>query len=140
MPHFSWRKRPTRHFGEVWVPFAQVDIRNRTGRYQAFAMQVDSGATVSLLRRSVAALLGIELETGRRIGLTTIGGAVTTAYVHHLDIRFTPRFELRAPFAIADVEAVPNLLGRLGLFDELRIDFDGPSRETRITAPWLDSN
>ena len=62
MAVYSWRRRLTKHFGEVWVPFAQIEIQGSEDHFQAFAMQIDSGATVSLLRRSVAALLGIVLE------------------------------------------------------------------------------
>lgn len=134
----KWQRRRTLQFGETWVPFARVDIQASTGRYQTFALQVDSGAVVSLLRRSAADLLGIDLETGRRIRLTSVGGAETVAYVHDLTVRFDPRMEYAVPFAIAANEAVPNLLGRLRVFDSLQVDFDATLKETRITGPWLD--
>ncbi len=139
MAVYSWRRRPTKHFGEVWVPFAQVSIQGSDGRFQAFAVQIDSGATVSLMRRSVADLLGLPFEAGERIDLTGVGGAQTTAFVHKLPTRFEdnwPPVEVR--YAIAEVETVPNLLGRLDVFDRLQIDFDVSLSETRITAPWLD--
>jgi hypothetical protein len=139
MAVYSWRRRPTRHFGEVWVPFAQVDLQGPDGRFQAFAVQVDSGATVSLLRRSVADLLGIDLESGRRVDLTGIGGGRTTAYVHDLPTRIEEKWPpIEVPFAIATVESTPNLLGRLGVFDQLQVDFDVSLRQTTLSAPWLD--
>lgn len=140
MPVWKWRRRPTRNFGNVWVPFAQIAIQTTEGRFQSFALQVDSGAMVSLLRRSVADLLGIQLEQGREIRLSGVGGAHTTAFVHDLNIRFDSDIALGpTPFAIAATESVPNLLGRLGVFDRLQVDFDASLTETRITAPWLDA-
>ncbi len=139
MPVWKWRRRPTRNFGDVWVPFAHIEIQTAEGRFQSFALQVDSGAIVSLLRRSVADLLGIQLEQGREIQLSGVGGAHTTAFVHDLNIRLDSDIAPGpTPFAIAATESVPNLLGRLGVFDRLQVDFDASLTETRITAPWLD--
>ena len=43
MPVYSWRRRPTKHFGEVCVPYAEVELKQADGRFQAFALQIDSG-------------------------------------------------------------------------------------------------
>ena len=134
----KWRRRPTKYFGDVHVPFAHVQVRSSDGRFQSFALQVDSGAVVSLFRRSVADLLGIKLEEGRRIKLASVGGGETVAYVHELQMRFPNWQPWAVPFAIAETETVPNLLGRLGVFDRLQVCFDGMLRETRITSSCLD--
>lgn len=138
MAVYSWRKRPTKHFGDVWVPFAHIKLQDTSGRFQALALQIDSGATVSLMRRSVADLLGIDLKSGKRIDLTGVGGASLEAYVHGLTAQLEedwPPFEI--PFAIASSESVPNLLGRLGVFDRLQVDFDASLTHTTLSAPWL---
>ncbi len=140
MPVYSWRRRSTKHFGAVWVPYAEVEIQGQDNRFQAFAIQVDSGAVVSLLRRSVAELLQIELESGRKVNLAAIAGGKTLAYVHELQTRFGDGIELSVPFAIAETESVPNLLGRHAVFDRLQVDFDASLQETRITPPWLSSD
>lgn len=41
--------------------------------------------------------------------------------------------------AISEREDVPNLLGRLDVFDSFQVDFDPSLQETRITPPWLDA-
>jgi hypothetical protein len=133
----KWRRRPTKHFGEVWVPFAQIDIQGADGKFQAFSLQIDSGAVVSLLRRSVADLLGLDLEAGRRIELSGVAGGSTVAHLHELQTRFADAIQFAVPFAIASTEHVPNLLGRLGVFDLLQVDFDATLEETSITPPWL---
>ena len=100
-------------------------------------MQVDSGAVVSLLRRSAADLLGVELQSGRKIDLLSIGGSQTDAFVHELKTRFDEGIVLPVPYAIATTEGVPNLLGRQGVFDRLQMDFDATLQQTRIVPPWL---
>jgi hypothetical protein len=137
MPEFSWRRRPTKYFGDVWVPYAEIELLGSSGQFHSFAVQVDSGAVVSLLRRSVAELLGIRLESGRKIDLTSVGGAQTFAYIHEIKTRFEADDEFPAPFAFAEVETVPNLLGRHGFFDRMQVDFDATLEQTRLSAPWL---
>ena len=117
---------------------AHVEIQARDGLFRAFALPVDSGAVVSLLRRSAGELLGIDIAAGRPVELGSIGGGGTKAFVHDFTARLDDTITLSIPFAIAPTEDVPNLLGRLGVFDPLQIDFDGTVQETRISAPWLD--
>ncbi len=133
----KWRKRQTKHFGDVWVPFAQIELTSPSNKSQTFAVQVDSGAVVSLLRKSVADLLEIELEKGKKIDVSSVGGAKTIAYIHELTTRFDDKIFGTVPFAIADTENVPNLLGRLAIFDHLQFHFDGTMKETTISSPWL---
>ena len=140
MPTFKWRRRRTRHFGEVWVPFAEIGLRRADGGHQPLAIQIDSGAVISLLRRSAAELLGIDLQTGEKIDFGSVGGNRVCAFRHDLQARFSDGFEMRVPFAIAEREDVPNLLGRLGIFDKLQVDFDATLQETRISASWLCQN
>ncbi|MCG3136607.1 MAG: hypothetical protein HJJLKODD_00441 [Phycisphaerae bacterium] len=138
MPAWAWRRRPTVQFGEIWIPFAQIELRKQDGRYQSLALQIDSGAVVSLLRRSMAEFLGINLTSGQQISLAGIGGHHTTAYVHRIETRLDVDLIFPAvPFAFADTEHVPNLLGRLGIFDQLQIDFDASLHQTITRTPWL---
>lgn len=132
MPAPKWRLRPTRHFGEVWVPFVHVDVHVPKGPPRTLLLLVDSGAVISLLRRSMARLLGLQLEAGRRVELSSVGGRHSVAFVHELDTQINGHSRFMVPFAIAEKEEVPNLLGRLGVFERLQITFDGARRETYI--------
>jgi hypothetical protein len=138
MAVYKWQRRQTRHFGEVSVPLAEIDLQGRSGDFHSFALQIDSGAVVSLLRRSVGDLLGLNLTAGRKVDLVSVGGASTIAYVHNLQTRFDGSLTLGVPYAIADSETVPNLLGRLGVFDRLQASFDPSLSQTVIGPPWLD--
>lgn len=82
----------------------------------------------------MADLLGLHLETGRRIELTSIGGDSTVVYVHTIQTRMDENFMRNVRFAIAEREDVPNLLGRLDVFDFLRIVFDPVRHESQITS------
>lgn len=133
MAAFSWQIRPTVHFGQVWVPILPISLQAIDGSFQTIALQYDTGAVVSLLRCSIATLLGIDRLSGRPIELTSVGGASTAAHVHHIMTKFEGLAPQAVPYAIADNENVPNLLGRLGIFDTLHVAFDPSRRETVIT-------
>ena len=134
----KWRRLPTKYFGEVWVPFAHIQLEDSTGKLHALSLQIDSGAVVSLLSRSVAELLEIDLKKGHRVELGSVGGAATVAYVHSIETVFVERMRFPVRFAIADTENVPNLLGRLDVFDQLQLDFDATLNQTHIMPRWLD--
>jgi len=133
----KWRRLPTKHFGEVWVPLAHIQLQGTDGKLHALALQIDSGAVVSLLGRSVADLLKLDLESGDRVELSSVGAPPTIAYVHPIKSVFAETIRYTVRYAIATVEDVPNLLGRLDVFDHLQVDFDASLTETRITGPWL---
>lgn len=132
---FAWRRRATRHFGDQWVPFAEIGLRTTSGKWRTFAVQVDTGAVISVLHRSAADLLGIQLQSGRPVDLVSVGSSPRPYFVHEVPARIAdlPEFLLRV--AIADGERVPNLLGRLDVIERLRIDLDAAIKATRITMP-----
>lgn len=137
MAVFEWRRRSTKNFGEVLVPFAEVILEGQNARRRKLALQVDSGAVVSLLRRSVADLLGVCYEDGQELKLSSVSGGATLARLHEVRTSIDDNICLPVPYAIADSEDAPNLLGRLGVFDQLQVDFDPRLQETTLSAAWL---
>lgn len=136
----KWRTLPTKYFGEVQVPFAHIQLKDSADKYHSLALQIDSGAVVSLLSRSVADLLQLELESGKRVELGSVGGATSIAYIHTIDTKFDESLWGSVRFAIAEKETVPNLLGRLDVFDNLQFDFDPSQSQTVILPQWLDKD
>lgn len=133
MPSFDWQRKRSTSFGKVWVPVAEVQFRAVNGVFKPVLMQIGSGAVVSLMRRSMAEEIGLRLEAGRRITLSTVGGSTTQAFVHELTLRFgASGSESMVPVAVADSETVPNLLGRQGVFEVFHIHFDPVAHRTRI--------
>lgn len=136
MATFEWHQKESTHFGRVWVPIVIAQFQAPSGRFCRLHMFVDSGAVVSLVRRSMAEELGRDLEAGRPVQLTNAGGASNEAFVHDLTMRLTNEEKpMIVPVAIAVRENVPNLLGRLGVFDRRHIEFDPRQRLTRIESP-----
>ena len=131
MAAFAWRRRPTRHFGEQWVPFVDLNLRQANGAWQDFSLQIDTGALISVLRRSAAELLGVNLTSGDQVELGSIGGHPHRYFVHRLQAQIADLAPFTLRVAIAEVEAVPNLLGRIDVFDLLRLDFNPSMQQTR---------
>lgn len=138
MAQFAWRSYPTRHFGPQLIPFAELGLKDRDDRWRSFSVQVDSGASISVLARSAGELLGLDVERGERIELAGVSAGPQTYYVHRVQARIAEAPIGAIRIAFADRENVPNLLGRLDVFDRLQVDFDPSVRETAFRAPWLD--
>ncbi|GMU81762.1 MAG: hypothetical protein AMXMBFR47_16330 [Planctomycetota bacterium] len=132
MATFPWHKSKTDlFFGDTWVPLVKLRLLSGDGFARSIWFLVDTGAPISLARRSVAELLGIQLAAGVRQKLRGVGGGVTTTFVHPV------RFELdrRAwtiDIAFADSDSVPNLLGRHGVFDQLSFRLDARKKQTTL--------
>ncbi len=136
----KWKRRRTRYFGESWIPYAQIEVLDASKRRQALILQIDTGAVVSLLRKSMAGVLGLIPDAGRPVELGGVGGGGVKAYVHDVDVWFDEKLTMCVPFAIAETEDVPNLLGREGVLDRIQLDFDGTLQATWIRVPWLSPN
>lgn len=137
MPVYRWRRQPTKYFGDTWVPFVELHLRRNDGGFETLSIQADTGAVISLLRRSVADLLGLDYESGRSVELGAVGGNPVHARVHEVEFRMGDSLPINAPFAIAANENVPNLLGRLAFMDRFQFHFDPTLEETRVSAPWM---
>jgi predicted aspartyl protease len=133
MAAFEWVLKQSSHFGKVWVPVVVAQIQSSSGTFKLLHMFVDSGAIVSFVPCSLADELGINLESGRSVRLANVAGGHNDAFVHELTVRLDDdEPAMLVPVAFATREGVPNLLGRLGVFDQRRNEFDPQQRLTRI--------
>ena len=102
----------------VATPIVTLSAQNQsTGEWFNIELEFDTGAMISLLPRSAAAVLGINLVKGYPITLMGVGGALIRAYVHPVTIKFQ-RQQLEIYVAFATVE-VPPLLGRFTVFNQI---------------------
>lgn len=136
MPVFAWRNQVHRHFGPVYYPTAQILLGAGDGQKHIVSFIIDSGATISLLRRSVGDLLGLRYDSGLPIEMIGVGGAVNLLRVFTIPTYFaedqTTPIDTR--FAVSEKEDVPNLLGRLDIFDRFPVMFDPQLRTTTINV------
>jgi len=135
MPAFNWTRRPTRHFGDVWVSIVAIQILDRSGRFRPIRIQIDTGAVVSILNHGAAKALGVDVRSGRPIDLGPLVGARLPAYVHELTVSLDMIHSTVIPFAFCELDDIPNLLGRNGVFDQFEMLFDARHHETRIIGP-----
>jgi hypothetical protein len=126
---YEWKPQRSRFFGTVYVPVCTLSVRDRQDRWRDIEVIVDSGAVVTLLKRSFGDWVGLNVPSGKPIRLSGITPPGVEAFVHDLAVRIADH-EMTVPVAVASDDAPPNLLGRIGTFERLMIELDGPSRTT----------
>ena len=117
---------------------AVLTLTRTDGTQVNLIAEVDSGAAITLLPRSVANLLGVEWSSGQPIALGGVGGQTFTAYVHMIEAYIGETYVPELPIAIAPTEDFPPLLGRLGLYDVANVAMNNDSASVcvgEITTP-----
>jgi predicted aspartyl protease len=84
---------------------------------------LDTGASISILSRTVAKRIGLTIETGEPLDIMAVSGDVTTAFIHNVDINFRGR-RLAIRAAVCPDWKTRNFLGMNGFLDQLVVAFD----------------
>lgn len=130
---FPYRKERTR-FGEIiFRPRATIELQGIHKEWYRFSLYADSGADVTLLRRSDCRILGYELTTGDERPLGGIGKGLIKTYVHRIKVRIGT-VEFVSAVAFAEEEEIPRLLGREDIFNHFKVCFDQPNLVTDFIA------
>lgn len=66
---FKWEKIISKDLGLIKIPVAEIGVQDINKKWKFIKLIVDSGAVISLFKRSFGTLLGIELEKGKLIKL-----------------------------------------------------------------------
>jgi predicted aspartyl protease len=107
--------------GVVPEPIIPIGISTRDG-YKLYDFLVDSGADFTLLPRSLADEIGIDLKkcpTSKTLGVEGKG-----IKIHHSQVRIRiGHLENRIRCAFAPHDHIPPLLGRLDIFSSYNITF-----------------
>ncbi len=109
-------------FGYIDRPKAEVLLIGPQGRSVKTRPYVDMGADHSLYPESIGRLLGVEVPQGKLIHLKGLTGQAIVAYLHTIKAQLAgaaDSFDLPVAFALS--EAVPQLLGRMGLLDAYEV-------------------
>jgi len=77
----------------------------------------------SLFPRSVCDLLGLKYEAGMKASLISATREEIPVRVHEVGIKIG-KIEFSARVGFSEVENVPHLLGRLDVFDNVKIEFE----------------
>lgn len=123
---FPFEKRTSTIFGTVWRPVALVEFRSisDTEVWTTIRMIVDTGADYTLLPRSYARALGINLEQACQ-SFETLGiGGKEMVLVHpRVRVRLG-EFEADVPVGFLDRDMVPALLGRQKFLEALSVTLE----------------
>ena len=114
-------------FGRVVDPTINLPVSTWYG-WRSFKFIVDSGADVSLVPRSIADLVGIDLAEANRLRSFGIEGSGVDVLQGNLTVKIGA-CELELPCLFSSREDSPTLLGRAGLFDHFSIVFDNQKRK-----------
>lgn len=126
MTVFPYHKTPERSF----FPIIPLKLRYQKEVVEAFAL-IDSGATISIFRPEVAEQLGIQVEKGKEIFLTGIGGRIK-GYLHNLKIEVASK-EFYCPLIFSYEFTVSfNLVGREKFFKNFVIAFDEKKKKLKL--------
>lgn len=110
-------------------PAAEVAFRNQDGEWLSLIFVIDSGATISALPKSDAAVFGINPEDGAPLAITGVAGETIRAWRHELSVRLG-NIALRLPLTFLDTTAAPRVLGREGVFDRFSVVFEEERRRS----------
>jgi hypothetical protein len=95
----------------------ELQLADKIVRTDAY---VDTGATFCVFKRELATALGIDVESGTPLRLSTVTGSFN-AYGHMLTLRtFDYSFDVTVYFA-AHESFARNVLGRRGWLDQLQL-------------------
>lgn len=125
-----YRKEASALFGSIWRPVAEVLLEGPNGRFTDL-FYIDSGADITLIPDEVGIIIGLERKDIQLTQLTGVGGR--SIRVHEVKIPLTiGEYIFRSEEAWAIRNHVPLLLGRTGVFDQFKVEFDQKALITRF--------
>jgi hypothetical protein len=92
---------------------------------------IDSGAHVSAMPASDAAMFGINPTEGDALFISGISGMPVRGWRHTLPILLM-NTSVRIPMVFLDIDDAPRVLGRNGIFDRYTIIFEERKRRTGL--------
>ena len=113
--------------GPVAHPTIILPVRTAAG-YEEWRFVLDSGADFTLVPRSAAELLGVDLSGARKMTARGIEGSGVSAQLAEITLRIGD-VEFGVPCLFSSNENTPYLLGRMGLFSRFNITFDNRRRK-----------
>ncbi len=129
MECFDWKVERSEVFGLVKRPVAEICLKDKEGEWQPILAYVDSGADITVLKRSFGELLGFDVESGREAEFGGVSGSKIKTYLHKVDLRIGS-YERTATVAFSKDDRPPNLLGRIDIFTRFELHFRSRTEET----------
>ncbi|MEK7480648.1 MAG: hypothetical protein AAB604_00920 [Patescibacteria group bacterium] len=112
-------------------PAAEVGFFNAKGELLTLLLLIDSGATISALPKSDAAVFGIIAEKGIPILIAGIGKDMVEGWQHTIKVKLGKKI-IMIPFLFLDNDFAPRLLGRAGFFEKHLVIFEEQKRRSGV--------
>ena len=128
MIEFDYRQERLRTGEIIFRPVAKIYLLRQEGEWVAEYFYVDSGADYTLLPYRMGRFLGLEKIASEIREMGGIGGVIA--------VRFAPvsmrieTYQFGCTIAWAQIEGVPLLLGREGIFDRFDVTFQQRNKKT----------
>ena len=123
---FPYQQNPQGQF----FPIVPISLSFRKKKADTSAL-IDSGATISIFKEDIAALLGINIEEGEEIFLGGVGGRIK-GYIHKLEVEVAgKKFQMPIVFSYEYLVSL-NLLGRDSFFVKFLLTFDERRRKMEL--------
>ena len=104
-------------------PIVPIEIKAKNGEWLEFHAYIDSGAGFSVFHSDHAEILGLKLESGRKIFFTVGSGEKIPAYIHKLPVKFAGKEFLAEVAFSSNLGVGTNLLGLASFFDNFSFCF-----------------
>lgn len=130
---FPYKDKESGIFGKTKRPLIDIRVFSETKKSWFFLAEVlaDTGADISILPRTIGESLVEDIKKGRYLEIRGITpGAYTEVFIHNLSCKIG-NVKFKAPFAIADSDDVPPILGRSKGLDLFEATFYR-GKETRL--------
>ena len=111
------------------LPAAEVGLFLKGGEEATFFLIIDSGAAVSALPISDAALLGINPEAGDQVSVNGISGELLRGWLHEITARLGEE-TVTLPVVFLESQYAPRVLGRAGVFDKFIVIIEETKRRS----------
>lgn len=110
-------------------PAVEVGLQNKEGEWLSLFFVIDSGAAISALPKSDAAVLGVNLIDGRQMFIGGIAGEILRGWQHTISVRLGHK-KIRLPVVFLDSDLSPRVVGRAGVFENYTIIFEESRRRS----------
>ena len=113
-------------YGRIPDPYITISVSTGYG-WRNLDFLVDSGADVSMVPKSIAELVGLDLKKARKHRTYGVEGKGLLVYEGSLAIKIGTH-QIKIPCLFSSQEKTPLLLGRTGLFNRFTIVFENRTK------------
>ena len=124
-------KQKSTDLGVISDPIIPIDILTKYG-YQSLDFLVDTGADCSMMPKSMAKIIGINLNKLPQMHFGGIESKGVLTYIAEVTIKIIHK-PIKITCALSSNEQCPFILGRKDIFDKYNILFNNKNRVIKLS-------